>query len=274
MIQKISILIPVYNEAATIHELLYRVHAQSLPNKLAKEMIIVESNSSDGTREIVRSFKAWATALARQEAHTEVNLILQERSLGKGHAVREGLGIATGEIILIQDGDLEYDTADYPKLLRPLLEKRAKFVLGSRHLTSGSWKVRRFHETPMTALLMNVGGRIFHTLFNTIYGTRLTDPTTMYKVFFRSCLFGVHLESNRFDFDFELVAKLIRLGYYPAEVPVSYQSRSFKQGKKIDALRDPLMWVWAIFKFRYSRIINPSSHSSYVLPVQICKNGD
>jgi len=101
---------------------------------------------------------------------------------------------------------------------------------------------------------MNLGGKIFHAAFNIVYGSKLTDPTTMYKVFLRSCLQGVAFESNRFDFDYELVAKLIRLGYMPLEVPVSYLSRGFEAGKKVNVLRDPFMWVWSILKFRFKKI--------------------
>ena len=274
MHQKLSVIIPIYNEAATTKTLLHRVYAQEIPRQLAKEMIIVESNSSDGTREIALSFRAWATSVEDGMPKTTVRLILQDKSLGKGNAVRDGLRFSTGDIILIQDGDLEYDTSDYPKLLKPILANEAHFVLGSRHLAVGSWKVRRLKDYPATALLMNVGGRIFHAYFNLVYSTQLTDPTTMYKVFRRSCLQNIFLESNRFDFDFELTAKLIRLGFPPLEVPVSYRSRSFRDGKKINGFRDPFMWIWAIFKFRWSKLRRVPSPDKFPISSGAYEIGD
>jgi len=250
LIKSVSILIPIFNEAATVEELLNRVLGQELPKGLIKEVIIVESNSSDGTREIVQKFCSQFKA----SENTKIRLILQTQAKGKGLAVREALTVASGDIILIQDGDLEYDTADYPQLIQPLIDGHADFVLGSRHLSAGSWKIRKFSESPFKASFMNFGGTLFHSLFNIIYSTKLTDPTTMYKVFLRTCVQGVNFECNRFDFDFELVAKLIRLGYTPLEVPVSYRSRGFDQGKKVNILRDPFMWLWCIAKFRFKKI--------------------
>ncbi len=244
---KLSVVIPIYNEAATAATLLQRVRTAPLPTGVAREMVIVESASTDGSHEIVQAFA---------EAHrsAEVRVVLQERPRGKGHAVREGLALATGDIVLIQDGDLEYDVADYPALLAPILAGRATFVLGSRHLGGESWVIRRFEKGSLRAPLMNVGGVLFHAFFNAVYGTRLTDPTTMYKVFRRSAVDGLTFVSDRFDFDFELVAKLIRSGHVPVEVPISYNSRSFEEGKKIRMIRDPLTWVWAILRFRFAKL--------------------
>lgn len=265
MIQKVSILIPIYNEAETVLDLLGRVLAQALPGGLSKEMIIIESNSSDGTRELVQKFVSENSS----NQSTAIRLILQARALGKGHAARQGLALATGEIILIQDGDLEYDTADYPQLIQPILDGHADFVLGSRHLSAGSWKIRKFEKSPIKSFYMNLGGTLFHTGFNLLYGSKLTDPTTMYKVFLRSCIQGIAFECNRFDFDFELVAKLIRLGFNPLEVPVSYQSRGFEKGKKVNILRDPFMWVWSILKFRFKKIKRLSRTEATHLTTQI-----
>jgi glycosyltransferase involved in cell wall biosynthesis len=246
---KLSIIIPVFNEAATIETLLDRVVGQAVPVE-AREILVVESNSTDGTRQLVQTFAArW-----EKEHPGELRLLLQERPRGKGNAVREALAAATGDIVLIQDGDLEYQVTDYPSLIQPLLEGRAKLVLGSRHLAAGSWKIRRFTSRPSLAFFMNLGGRFFHFIFNRLYGQRLTDPTTMYKVFLRECIQGLSLSSNRFDFDFEILAKLIRRGYVPLEVPISYESREFSAGKKIRPFRDPFTWIWAILKFRFTRI--------------------
>lgn len=250
---KLSIIIPVFNEAAFVRELLSKVVGQKIPSPLRKELIIVESNSTDGSREIVQKFLKDNEELLKQNS-IEARLILQPSPRGKGNATREGLLLATGDIILIQDADLEYDVNDYPYLVQPILNGHADFVLGSRHLSAGSWKIRKFVESPMKAAYMNFGGTLFHTMFNLVYGTKLTDPTTMFKVFRRDCIRGVVFQSNRFDFDYELVAKLIRLGFQPLEVPVSYTSRGFEAGKKISIFRDPFTWVAAIIKFRFTRI--------------------
>jgi glycosyltransferase involved in cell wall biosynthesis len=245
---KVSIIIAVYNEAATVAALLDRVWAQPLPGA-GKEIIIVESNSTDGSRAIVVEFQARHAG----DTAAAVHVILQDEPKGKGNAVRQGLAAASGEIVLIQDADLEYDVADYPELLRPIIDGRAALVLGSRHMGPNGWKIRKFAQGGPQAALMNLGGMLFHTLFNVLFGTRLTDPTTMYKVFRADCLDGLTLSCDRFDFDFELLGKLLRSGVRPLEIPVSYQSRGFDEGKKIRILRDPLTWIRAIFACRFAR---------------------
>lgn len=261
MIKKVSIITPVFNEAESIVELLTSVLGQPLPGGLEKEMIIIESNSSDGTRELVQKFVQENSS----NPSVKISLILEEQAKGKGHAARQGIQNATGDIILIQDGDLEYSVGDYPLLLQPLIDGHVDFVLGSRHLSAGGWKIRKFEESEMTSFYMNLGGKFFHTLFNFVYRVNLTDPTTMYKVFLKKCIDGVAFESNRFDFDFELVAKLIRLGYIPLEVPISYKSRGFAKGKKVQVFRDPFMFLWVIFKFRFKRIQRlPRNSKAYV----------
>ncbi len=239
---KVSIIIPVYNEASTVVELLEQVWQQ--PLTLEKEIIIIESNSTDGSRELVERFA--------QEKRGQVTLILQERPRGKGFAVREGFKKATGDIILIQDADLEYDVKDYPTVLQPIIDGRTSFVLGSRHVQGDTRNIRKFEGSPIKAQFMNFGAVLFHTFFNVLFGVRLTDPTTMFKVFRRSCLDSFTLSGNRFDLDFELLGKLIRAGFYPIEVPISYKSRSFAEGKKIRIILDPLLWVRIILKTRFS----------------------
>ena len=251
-INKISIIIPVFNEAATVNNLLETVYNQELPHSFSKEMIIVESNSKDNTREIVKKFVE--KKRNQKGSNTEVHLILQDAAKGKGSAAREGLAMASGDICLIQDGDLEYDIADYPILIEPIVQGHADFVLGSRHLSAGSWKIRKFNQSPIKSTVYNFGGAFFHWFFNFVYRVKLTDPTTMFKVFRTTCIQNVKFESNRFDFDFELVAKLVRLGFIPLEVPVSYRSRSHTEGKKVSLLRDPWTYLYAIIKFRITRI--------------------
>ena len=249
---KVSIIIPVYNEASTVATLLQRVCSQPLP--CAREIIVIESNSTDGSREIVSEFVARHAG----EGQSPIRAIYQDRPRGKGHAVRAGFAAATGEILLIQDADLEYDVADYPELIKPIIDGRAALVLGSRHAESGSWKIRQFAKNGLLALLMNAGGLLFRAFFNVLFSVHLTDPTSMYKVFRSDCLEGLSFSRNRFDFDYELLGKLLRAGYSPLEVPVSYQSRGFDQGKKIRIFRDPPGWVFAILKCRFSPI--PAAH--------------
>jgi glycosyltransferase involved in cell wall biosynthesis len=246
---KVSIIIAVYNETRTVAALLERVWAQPLAG-VSKEIIIVESNSTDGSREIVADFvrrHAYASSI-------QVRAIYQAGPMGKGYAIRQGFAAATGDIFLIQDADLEYDVADYPRLLAPIMEGRAAFVLGSRHMGADRWKIRKFGHRGIQAAVMNAGGLLFHGLFNAVFSTRLTDPTTMYKVFRSDCLANLTFTSNRFDFDFELLGKLIRAGFSPLEIPVRYKSRGFDEGKKIRVFRDPFTWILAILRCRYSAL--------------------
>ncbi len=246
---KVSIIIAVYNEASTLAILLERVWAQPLP-AVSKEIVIVESGSTDGSREIVAQF----AARHADEATPKIQVIHQPRPMGKGHAVRQGFAAATGDILLIQDADLEYDVADYPQLLQPIIEGRTAFVLGSRHMGPDRWKIRKFAHSGVQTVFMNVGGMLFHAFFNAVFFTRLTDPTSMYKVFRSDCLHGLSFTRDRFDFDFELLGKLIRAGFSPLEVPVTYKSRGFDEGKKIRVFRDPLTWVWAIMICRFAAL--------------------
>jgi glycosyltransferase involved in cell wall biosynthesis len=244
---KLSIVVAVYNEGSSVSSTLQRVWDEPLRG-VSKEVVIVESNSKDNSRELCIDFSERINLMWPGS----VKLILQDRALGKGNAVRLGLQHATGDIVLIQDADSEYDPSDYGPLIAPIIEGKTNFVLGSRHLSAGTWKIRKFEAAPVKAALLNFGGRLFHTFFNLMFGTSLSDPTTMYKVFRRSCIEGVLFEADRFDFDFELLGKLIRLGHRPVEVPVSYVSRGFEEGKKINILRDPFTWIRAIVRFRFS----------------------
>ncbi len=236
--EKLSIIIPIYNEAGTCEELIKRVLKVKLPTK--KEIIIIESNSTDGTKEIIKKF----------ETQKEIQIIWQEKPNGKGNAVQKGLKAATGDIILIQDADLEYKPEEYPKLLEPILKKITSFVLGSRPLGKESWNIRKYPGYFFYARLLNLGGFVYTLLFNVLYGVWLTDPATMFKVFRKECIKDIIFKSNYFDLDWEIVAKLIKKGYKPREVPVSYTSRSTKEGKKIRFVRDGFLVLWAIVKFR------------------------
>ena len=238
---RLSVIVPVFNERATFDQLITQLTRKQIDD-CDLEIIVVESNSTDGTRDLVKQI----------EGHPRVTVIYEERPRGKGHAVRRGLRQATGDFILIQDADLEYDLNDYDTLLEPLRTGRVAFVLGARHGMDGkTWKMRHFTDQVFISQVMNFGHLFFTALFNTVYGQRLRDPFTMYKVFRRDCLHGLTFESNRFDFDWELVGKLVRSGYTPLEIPVNYSSRSFAEGKKVSILRDPFTYVRACFKYRF-----------------------
>lgn len=241
--QTLSIIIPIFNEEKTLKKVLDKVYSYKLFN-IEKKLIIVESNSKDGSRKIVQEFS---------KDKKDVLVILESKPQGKGHAVREGLKKATGDIILIQDADLEYEVSDYPRLIKPIIDGKTDFVLGSRHLDHTgkySWDIRKFKEK-RKAFFMNIAGLSFHTFFNLVYQVNLTDPTTMYKVFRRSCLKKFHLTKNYFDLDWELVAKLIRAGFKPIEIPVQYHPRGFDEGKKVEILRDGPRYLKTIIETRF-----------------------
>jgi hypothetical protein len=237
----VSIVVPVFNERATFQAMMEMLLAKQLPG-MCKEIILVESNSTDGSRELVRAY----------EGHPEVRVVLQPAPRGKGNAVREGLALASGDIVMIQDADLEYDFDDYDGLLAPVAAWQSMFILGSRH--QGGWKMRKFNDAPFTAAVFNLGHWFFKTVVNVALNTRMTDPFTMFKVFRRDALFGIDFVCNRFDFDIELVIKLVRKGYLPVELPVNYVARSFAEGKKVSFTRDGLTWLWTILKLRVSPI--------------------
>ena len=241
---RLSVVMPVYNERKTFRDVIERLLAKRIPG-VDIEICVVESNSTDGTREEV----------LRYADHSTVRVAFEDRPSGKGHAVRKGLELSTGDFVLIQDADLEYNLDDYEKLLEPLRGGQTSFVLGSRHPRSEKiWRIRQFSDQRGMAYLLNFGHLIFTWFFNVMFGQSLRDPFTMYKVFRRDCIHAIRFVCNRFDFDHELVGKLIRNGFHPIEIDIRYQSRSFREGKKISLFRDPPTWVRACVQQRFSRL--------------------
>jgi len=238
----LSIIVPIYNERGTVKEALDAIVAKEIPG-IRLELIFVESNSTDGTREIVLTY----------QNNPRVKLILEDKPRGKGFAVRTGLKEATGDVILIQDADLEYDLADYDALVAPIFAGRQAFVLGSRH-GQGGWAIRKFTDQPLRGLILNLAHWTFTLMINVSLGIWLKDPFTMYKVFRRDCLKDLTFECNRFDFDWELLIKLVRKGYKPIELPITYRSRSFAEGKKIRMWSDPVTWLYALIKYRFQKL--------------------
>ncbi len=239
---KLSVIFPVYNERATVREILDRVLAFSMEG-LETEVLIVEGNSTDGTREIVREY----------EGRPGVRVFFEDRPNGKGAAVRTGLANMTGDIVLIQDGDLEYKVEDYPKVLGPILEGKADIVFGSRARDPEThWQYRRFKGFErLYGFFVNLGGVLFTGLFNLLYGTTLTDGATMFKVYRAELLKDLELKSNGFDFDWEMQAKMAKAGHSFHETTISYKARSRADGKKIVFWRDGFRVLWAIVRFRF-----------------------
>ncbi|MGO9019002.1 MAG: glycosyltransferase [Syntrophobacteraceae bacterium] len=241
---RLTVIVPVFNEKQTFSQLIETLLAKEIPD-IEIEVIIVESNSTDGSREDV----------VKYQTHPRVKVLLEDTPRGKGHAVRTGLNHATGDIILIQDADLEYDINDYDALVEPLLRHQQCFVIGSRHVREKqAWKVREFNQAPVVSWIFNFGHLLFLSMFNCLYRQSLRDPFSMFKVFRRECLYGLSFECNRFDFDFEIVIKLLRKGYRPVELPVNYRARSLGEGKKVSITRDPFTWLRALVRFRFSRL--------------------
>jgi glycosyltransferase involved in cell wall biosynthesis len=238
-----SIIIPVYQEKATFRQLLDAVLKIELVG-VEKEIIVVESNSTDGTRALVKEF----------EAKGLIKAIYEDKPSGKGHAVKAGLAVATGEWILIQDADLEYDVKDYAALWRSAEESGSDFVMGSRHMGREDWRYRRSGAGKWFGPVIDGGVWLLTQFFNTLYGVSLTDPCTMFKLFRRECLEGITLRSDGFEMDLELVAKMIRKGVQPLEIPVTYNARSFAEGKKVRILRDGRRSLATIIRSRFNSI--------------------
>jgi hypothetical protein len=236
---KLSIIVPVYNESSTCKNTIDSLLSLNLPD-LDIELIIVESNSKDGSREIVQQYSL----------HPSIKIIFQNYALGKGNAVREALNYVTGDFISIHDADDEYSVRDYKFLVSPLIFGSTSFVLGNRHFRSWT-KIRTFDDQPIRAFLLNIGHIFFTKLINLVTRAKLRDPFSMYKLIRRDILGAVRLESNRFDLDHEIVIKLCKLGFYPLEIPICYHSRSFKEGKKVNFISDPLNWIVAILRYGF-----------------------
>jgi len=235
---KLSIIVPAFNEARTIAALLEAVRAVDLGSVgLEREIVVVSDGSTDDT-----------AAIARAQPETVVHEYQPNR--GKGAAVRHGIEHATGDLILIQDADLEYDPQDYLALLPPLCDGRAQVVYGSRLLgyekQFGKGKVRRHRRAYRSAYL---GGRVVTEFANLLYGTRLTDVPTCYKCFRTDVIRGITIEHDRFDWEPEVTAKILRSGIDIFEVPITYRPRSFEEGKKI-GVRDGLAALWTLARYR------------------------
>jgi glycosyltransferase involved in cell wall biosynthesis len=226
----ISILIPVYNEAKTILEIIRRVQAVETAKEIL-EILVIDDGSTDGTREVLEDI----------DGKGNVRVILHEHNQGKGAAVRTGFREAVGDLILIQDADLEYDPRDYEMLLKPIREDIADVVYGSRFLGG-----------PRRPILFwnMVANKILTLITNVLYNNILTDMETGYKVFRREIIQSIPLHANRFDIEPEVTAKLLKRKVRIFEVPITFNPRDYADGKKIKA-KDAFQAVWTLFKYRF-----------------------
>ena len=242
---KISVVIPVYNEKNTIEEILRRVSETGL----RKEIVIVDDCSTDGTRQYLESMvqvqekgETWTPAHDGGDPVDvrDLRIFFQTQNQGKGAALRRGFAETTGDIVLVQDADLEYDPKDYPTLLGPIIDGRADVVFGSRFL-GGPQRVHYFWHY--------VANKVLTLLSDVMTNLKLTDMETCYKVFRKEVLQGINLKSNRFGFEPEITAKISRGKWRIYEVPISYAGRTYEEGKKI-TWKDGVKALWCIFWFK------------------------
>ena len=225
----LSVIIPVFNERATVAEAIRRVRA--VDTSLVVDIVVVDDGSTDGTDKVLAAIE-----------DSTVLVVHHEENQGKGAAIRTGLAHARGDLIIIQDADLEYDPGDWPRLLDPMLKGKSKVVYGSRFTG----------ERKNMLLLHWIGNRFLSLVTNILFSTTLSDMETCYKLFDREVLEGLTVKSNRFDFEPEITAKVLRRGYRIYEVPISYSGREISEGKKI-SWRDGFGALRALIRFRFSR---------------------
>jgi glycosyltransferase involved in cell wall biosynthesis len=225
---KVSVVMPVYNEVATIKEIVSRVQAVTLE----KDIIIVDDGSTDGTVELLEEIS---------QSYDNLRVIYHDMNQGKGAALRTGFAAVTGDIVIIQDTDLEYDPKEYPVLLEPILDGRADIVYGSRFL-GGPHRVLFFWHY--------MGNKLLTLLSNMLTNLNLTDMETCYKVFRKEVLDNIKLKSNRFGFEPEFTAKVAKKGFRIYETPISYSGRTYEEGKKI-GWKDGVKAIFCILWFRF-----------------------
>ncbi len=229
--KKLSIIIPAFNEKNTIEEIVRRIRSVSIPG-IEKEIIIVDDGSNDGTRDIIRKMP-------------DIRYFFHEHNLGKGGAVKTGFRNATGDIFIIQDADLEYDPNDYPAMIQPILEGKIKVVLGARINPEMDERKRKSHYW-----LAWFGNKLITWSTNWLYWNNSKDYEGCYKAFSADVIRKINIETNDFDYDNELVCKILKAGYKTVDVPIHYHPRNYSTGKKIKWHHGFLI-LWTIFKTRF-----------------------
>lgn len=230
---KISILIPIFNEVNTLELILKKVEEASFYG-LEKEIILIDDFSTDGTREILEKLK--------NESKGKYQIFYHDKNMGKGAALRTGFEHMTGDIVVIQDADLEYEPIDYEPLIKLIFDGKADVAYGSR--LSGGKPSRSFMFTHL------LGNKLLTLMTNILYNTTLTDMETCYKAFKTEFIKGIKIKSNRFDFEPEITAKVLKRGARLYELPISYYGREYEEGKKI-TWKDGIHAIWALVKFRF-----------------------
>lgn len=237
---KLSIVIPVYNEEKTVGEVLNRVAATKLPVK--KEIIVVDDGSTDATVSVISNFTP-------PTGGSNFKFIKQQKNLGKGAAVLTGIEHATGEYVLIQDADLEYNPKDIVRLITPVLEERAQVVYGTRLKRFPN--LLRDERTPRF-LLHYIGNRFLSLLASIMYGQWITDMETGYKLFPKKIVENMRLRAKSFDFEAEITAKLLKSGTKIVEIPITTNPRDYSEGKKLNTWTDGAHALWALLKYRFT----------------------
>ncbi len=231
---KLTIIIPVFNEDKTVSEIIRRVKKVKLAKGVTKEIIVVDDGSTDKSPKMIAKIK-------------KIKFYRHAVNKGKGAAIRTGLSKATGDIILIQDADLEYNPRYYPKLLKTILEGKSKVVYGTR-LKNYPLRLLGAKKTPL--ITHYLGNKFLSLVTNVLYGNRLSDMETCYKVFLRECVETIKLNANRFEFEPEITAKILKRGYKITEVPIRIRPRGYDQGKKI-TWKDGFIALWTLIKYRF-----------------------
>lgn len=233
---KLSVVIPVFNEVKTIKEVIEKVKSVKLTPGWQKEIIIVDDGSTDGTKKIIEDFE-----------DGEIKKLFHPKNQGKGTAVRDGIKTATGEVLIIQDADLEYDPKYFLTLLEPITSKRAEVVFGTR-LKNLKFKLFGRDKTPLPLHLL--ANRFLSVLTNFLYHSRLTDMETGYKLMTKEVYQNLNLISDRFEVEPEITAKILKKGYQIIEIPIFTKPRSYREGKKIKPI-DALMAAWTLVRFAF-----------------------